>query len=174
MHICFVLKSQSDRQGYGLALATLLKNVGDRTLGSLDMILHGLSVALFVLPAPEVLAKIKRNNLLCFCPFAPSFFDYSFHTMPFEIRFTVSMTWLAHYTIFGITKTNLPGKIYFRLFLFGYFSIFSLVIFRFFFCLVRLSLFGYFVCLFSISSFLSFISFKLLSPSRRQDIFEDL
>ena len=65
------------------------------------MALNGLSVLLFVPPAPEVLAEIKRTIGIAFCSLVLRL-ELSLNAL--KIRST--MTWLSHYIILQIRKGN--------------------------------------------------------------------
>ena len=58
---------------------------------------NSFSTLLFVPPAPELSAEIKRAILHCLLPLILQL--GAFHTIPFKIRFTMT-SWLSHYIIF--------------------------------------------------------------------------
>ena len=58
------------------------------------MVLNGFSVLLFVPPAPEVVAEIKRTM---YTAFHPPVSDQSFHAVPLKIRFYYDLDTTFYY-----------------------------------------------------------------------------
>ena len=105
MQTYFLLNPHSDRHGHLLASTTPKWFCPDHIISCRPQtpVPNNYSGLLFVPPAPEVSAEIKRTIPHSLLPFHSPI--RGFHSVPFKIRFTMTF-WLSHCIIFQIRNRN--------------------------------------------------------------------